>query len=120
MVPRQYVALKILDLETNNLTGTFPRDIFNLSFITDIAISVNHISGILPMNLCKHCPNLHGLYISYNEFSGKLPSQFNHCRELLILSLSDNKFDGSIPKGFGSSGKLEILGLAGNNFTGNL
>ncbi|KAK4604331.1 hypothetical protein RGQ29_012721 [Quercus rubra] len=113
-------SLKILDLQFNKLTGAFPRDIFNLSFITAIAITNNHISGTLPMNLCKHCPNLQGLYFSNNEFSGKLPSQFNHCRELLILSLSDNKFDGSIPKGFGSSGKLEILGLGGNNFTGNI
>uniref|UniRef100_A0A7N2L168 Protein kinase domain-containing protein n=1 Tax=Quercus lobata TaxID=97700 RepID=A0A7N2L168_QUELO len=113
-------SLKILNLESNNLSGTFPLVIFNLSFITAIAITKNHISGTLPMNLCKHCPNLQGLFISFNEFSGKLPSQFNHCRELLLLSLSYNKFDGSIPKGFGSLEKLEMLSLGYNNLTGNI
>nr|XP_023895006.1 LRR receptor-like serine/threonine-protein kinase EFR [Quercus suber] len=113
-------SLKILNLQFNNLTGTFPRDIFNLSFITVIAITKNHISGTLPMNLCKHCPNLQRLYISFNEFSGKLPSQFNHCREILLLSLSLNKFSGNIPKGLGSLEKLEFITLSINNLTGNI
>ena len=113
-------SLKILELEYNNLSGTFPPVTFNLSFLTVIAVSENHISGTLPMDLCMHCPNLRGLYISTNEFTGNLPSHFNHCRELLILSLSYNKFHGSIPKGFGSLEKLEYLALGENNFTGNI
>ncbi|KAL4654003.1 hypothetical protein ACB092_01G346800 [Castanea dentata] len=113
-------SLKILELQSNNLIGTFSLDIFDLSFIAVIAISENHFSGTLPINLCKHCPNLQGLYFSVNEFSGKLSSQFNHCREILLISLSYNKFDGSIPKGFESLEKLESLDLGDNNFTGNI
>ncbi|KAM4080424.1 hypothetical protein ACJW30_11G015200 [Castanea mollissima] len=113
-------SLEILNLELNNLTGTFPVVIFNLSFITSIAVTENHISGTFPMDLCMHCPNLQGLYISKNEFTGNLPSHFNHCRELSLLSLASNKFHGSIPKGFGSLEKLEILNLADNNLTENI
>ena len=59
------------------------------------------------MNLCAQCPNLLGLYISRNEFSGKLTSQFNNCTELSVLSLSYNKFDG-------------VLYHGGNNLTRNI
>ncbi|KAK7847199.1 lrr receptor-like serine/threonine-protein kinase efr [Quercus suber] len=113
-------SLEILSLSVNSLTGPFPLVIFNLSSLTIIAITENHFSGTLPMNLCTQCPNLQGLYISRNEFSGKLTSQFNNCTELFELSLSYNKFDGSIPKGFGSLEKLEGLYLGGNNLTGNI
>ncbi|XP_050272515.1 LRR receptor-like serine/threonine-protein kinase EFR isoform X2 [Quercus robur] len=117
---RNMSSLEILSLKSNSLTGPFPLLIFNFSFLIDLGLTQNHFSGTLPMNLCTQCPNLLELYISQNEFSGKLTSQFNNCTELSILSLSYNKFDGSIPKGFGSLEKLEVLYLGGNNFTGNI
>ncbi|XP_030954455.1 probable LRR receptor-like serine/threonine-protein kinase At3g47570 isoform X3 [Quercus lobata] len=113
-------SLESLSVEYNSLTGTFPLVIFNFSFLTTLGLTQNHFSGTLPMNLCIQCPNLQGLYISKNEFSGKLTSQFNNCTKLSVLSLSYNKFDGSIPKGFGSIEKLEVLCLGGNNLTGNI
>ncbi|KAM4133724.1 hypothetical protein ACJW30_01G352800 [Castanea mollissima] len=112
-------SLEVLELSQNSLTGAFPLVIFNLSSLEAISIIRNNLSGTLPMDLCSHCPNLQGLFISFNIFSGKLPSQFNNCRELIGLSLSYNKFDGSISKGFGSLKKLEYLYLGGNNLTGN-
>ncbi|KAF3947701.1 hypothetical protein CMV_026198 [Castanea mollissima] len=120
IVPQQYVVIRDLVFGINSLTGPFPLVIFNFSFLTGLGLTQNHFSGALPMNLCTQCPNLRGLYISTNEFSGKLTSQFNNCTELSDLSLSENKFDGSIPKGFGSLEKLEVLYLGGNNLTGNI
>ncbi|XP_059454475.1 probable LRR receptor-like serine/threonine-protein kinase At3g47570 [Corylus avellana] len=113
-------SLENLYLEGNNITGVFPLVIFNISSLIVISLRKNHISGTLPMDLCSHCPNLQNLVISFNEFSGKLPSQMRYCRELSLLSLSYNKFDGSIPEGFGSLEKLEVLLLGGNNLTGNI
>ncbi|XP_050290288.1 probable LRR receptor-like serine/threonine-protein kinase At3g47570 [Quercus robur] len=113
-------SLEFLELYYNSLTGAFPLVIFNLSSLKKIAITGNNLSGTLPVDLCSHCPNLQGLYISSNKFSGKLPSQFNNCRELFELSLSYNMFDGSISKGFGSLKRLEILYLGGNNLIGNI
>ncbi|KAL4615291.1 hypothetical protein ACB092_07G112900 [Castanea dentata] len=104
----------------NSLTGAFPLVIFNLPSLETILIVGNNLLGTLPMDLCSHCPNLQGLYISINKFSGKLPSQFNNCREVLELSLSYNMFDGSISKGFGSLKKIESLYLGSNNFVGNI
>ncbi|XP_059462698.1 LRR receptor-like serine/threonine-protein kinase EFR [Corylus avellana] len=112
--------LEVLNLQNNSLNGPFPLVIFNISSLTIIALSENHISGTLPMDLCTHCPKLLGLHLSYNEFSGRLPSQMNNCREIVELSVSYNKFDGNIPKGIGSLEKLELLDLRINYLTGNI
>ncbi|KAM3742766.1 hypothetical protein ACB098_07G092700 [Castanea mollissima] len=115
--------LHIIGLSRDCLMGTIPSSLGNflsLEFLKTILIVGNNLLGTLPMDLCSHCPNLQGLYISINKFSGKLPSQFNNCREVLELSLSYNMFDGSISKGFGSLKKLESLYLGGNNFVGNI
>ncbi|KAM3762407.1 hypothetical protein ACB098_01G342900 [Castanea mollissima] len=109
-----------LDLENNSFIGFLPHEIGHLHRLRALVLSNNLLEGALPMNLCTQCPNLRGLYISTNEFSGKLTSQFNNCTELSDLSLSENKFDGSIPKDFGSLEKLEVLYLGGNNLTGNI
>ncbi|XP_062166139.1 receptor kinase-like protein Xa21 [Alnus glutinosa] len=113
-------SLVYLNLQFNSLTGPFPLGIFNISFLTIIALTENHISGTLPMDLCTHCPKLQVLYLSLNKFSGRLPSQMNYCRQLSLLSLSYNRFDGSIPESFGNLEKLEELYLGGNILTGNI
>ncbi|KAG2700830.1 hypothetical protein I3843_06G014800 [Carya illinoinensis] len=113
-------ALEQLSLRYNSLVGPFPSVIFNISSLTMIAITNNQISGTLPMDLCSRCPNLEGLYLSRNEFSGRLPTQMNHCREIVDLSLSGNKFEGRVPKSFQSLKRLEGLTLGGNNLTGNI
>ncbi|XP_041009179.1 probable LRR receptor-like serine/threonine-protein kinase At3g47570 [Juglans microcarpa x Juglans regia] len=112
-------TLKVLDLQDNSLTGPLPLVIFNISSLNVFAVTSNHVLGALPNDLCSHCPNLRGLYFSYNKFGGQLHSQFNNCGELVILSLSFNKFDGSISKALiGSLQKLEVLYLGTNSFTG--
>nr|POE98408.1 putative lrr receptor-like serine/threonine-protein kinase [Quercus suber] len=117
--------LRKLQLSNNLLEGTIPPTVHNCQKLRYFSLegnklNENHFSGTLPIDLCSHCPHLRILYISFNEFSGKLSSHFNHCTELLELSLSYNKFDGSITKGFESLEKLEVLYLGGNNLTGNI
>ncbi|KAG6729637.1 hypothetical protein I3842_01G039300 [Carya illinoinensis] len=112
-------TLEFLNLQRNSLTGPLPLIIFNISSLNIFGVTNNHISGALPNDLCSHCPNLRGLYLSLNKFSGQLHSQFNNCGELVNLAVSYNKFHGSISKALiGSLQKLETLALGSNNFTG--
>nr|XP_023911650.1 receptor kinase-like protein Xa21 [Quercus suber] len=68
-------SLEFLYLNFNSLTGAFPLVIFNLSSLKHVAITGNYpiagnnLSGTLPVDLCGHCPNLQGLYITDNKFS---------------------------------------------------
>ncbi|KAF5464006.1 hypothetical protein F2P56_014122 [Juglans regia] len=113
-------TLKVLDLQYNSLTGPLPLVIFNISSLHVLAVSSNRILGALPNDLCSHCPNLRGLYLSDNKFGGQLHSQFNNCGDLVLLSLSFNKFDGNISKALIGNlpAKLEVLYLGVNSFTG--
>nr|POE48505.1 receptor-like protein kinase 2 [Quercus suber] len=96
------------------------RLISRLHRLRELVLSYNLLEGTLPMELCTHCPNLQGLYLSDNSLAGQLPSQIHYCRNLVAISLSYNKFVGSITKGIGSLENLELLYLGGNNLSGNI
>ncbi|XP_050287477.1 LRR receptor-like serine/threonine-protein kinase EFR [Quercus robur] len=63
-----------LDLGNNSFSGSLPHEIGNLHRLRELRLSNNllegnNLSGTLPVDLCSHCPNLQGLYISDNKFS---------------------------------------------------
>ncbi|KAG6666550.1 hypothetical protein I3843_01G034900 [Carya illinoinensis] len=115
--------LHVVSFDTNHLIGAIPSSLGNMSMLEFLnlhfAVTSNHILGALLNDLCSHCPNHRGLYLSYNKFGSQIHSQFNNCRELLALSLAYNKFDGSISKALiDSLQKLEALYLGSNSFIG--
>ncbi|KAL6330263.1 hypothetical protein AAG906_040186 [Vitis piasezkii] len=69
------------------------------------------------MDICKHLPNLQGLYLDRNQLSGQLPATLS---KLLSLSLFYNKFAGSIPREIGNLSKLEYIDLRRNSFAGSI
>nr|POE55333.1 putative inactive leucine-rich repeat receptor kinase xiao [Quercus suber] len=127
-------SLVSLTLNFNSLTGAFPLVIFNLSSLKSIAITENNLSGTLPVDLCSHCPNLQGLYISDNKFSGSLksfyarqsqirrqiPMGIGSLKNLTLLDLSYNKLSGNLPSTLGGLEELQRLYLGDNNIGGNI
>ncbi|KAM3306487.1 hypothetical protein P3S67_013357 [Capsicum chacoense] len=83
-----------LGIENNQLVGSIPFPIFNISRIEFIAFTGNSLSGSLPNGLCNGLPILKGLYLSYNKLHGRIPTSLSNCSQLQILSLSYNEFDG--------------------------
>ena len=72
------------------------------------------------MDMCDRIPNLNGLYLSYNQLSGQIPTSLHKCAKLQLISLSYNEFIGSIPKGIGNLSELEVLYLGQNYLTGTI
>ncbi|KAK8300326.1 hypothetical protein V6Z12_D05G381600 [Gossypium hirsutum] len=70
--------------------------------------------------MCQHLPKLEGLYLSWNEFSGNIPSSIGKCNNLKNLSLSYNQFVGIIPRSIGNLSRLEELYLGFNNLEGQI
>ena len=101
--------LKILSLRMNNLTGSIPATIFNISSLLNISLSYNSLSGSLPMNICNTNPKLKELNLSSNHLSGQIPN-----------GLKFDQITGSIPRGIGELVELRRLSLQNNSLTGTL
>ena len=73
------LCLKILSFFVNNLTASIPSGIFNISSLQSISLSANDLYRNLPMDVCDRIPNLNGLYLSYNQLSGQIPTSLHKC-----------------------------------------
>ncbi|KAG6388697.1 hypothetical protein SASPL_150129 [Salvia splendens] len=110
--------LQILNLNYNQLSGSIPYAIFNVSSLREIRIRNNSLSGWLPSEMCDNLPNIEALDISANQLSGEIPPNIWKCRHLQELKLSTNHFNGKIPSEIGSLSRLKELYLGVNDFRG--
>ncbi|KAL5731439.1 hypothetical protein ACHQM5_004167 [Ranunculus cassubicifolius] len=95
-----------LDLSFNNLTGQPPATIFNLSSLSYLFLGNNSLSGSLPPQIS---PSLLAIDLSYNRFSGSLPSWANQ-RTLQLNVISNNLTFDSSNNSFLASGLNCLLG----------
>ncbi|XP_073283073.1 uncharacterized protein [Primulina huaijiensis] len=68
--------------------------------------------------MCLQLPSLQGVYLSFNEIHGQIPSTISACSQLQTLSLSNNNFIGTIPPEIVNLEMLDVLYLGFNKFTG--
>ncbi|OMO97526.1 hypothetical protein COLO4_14555 [Corchorus olitorius] len=109
----------ILNLEAQNLAGSIPPSIGNLTFLTGINLRSNNFHGELPQELGR-LSRLQHLNLSINSFIGKIPTNLTYCTKLTILNLGGNGLIGEIPHQLDTLYKLEYLVLAVNNLTGTI
>ncbi|XP_061998648.1 receptor-like protein EIX2 [Rosa rugosa] len=77
------------------------------------------ISGPIPEEwVFKISSQIHGLDLSSNQISGKLPFRFNSFLNLRSIVLSHNQFDGTIPSSICSIQSLSELALNNNQLSG--
>ncbi|KAG5592366.1 hypothetical protein H5410_042880 [Solanum commersonii] len=114
------LTLESLDLSENDLLGSVPSSIFNVSSLKVINLIYNALSGTLPNDICHNLRRLEGLQIARNQLSGQLPSNLDKCKELTYLSLSYNQFTGNLPRDMWNLTKLQHLFLGWNNITGHI
>ncbi|XP_038722533.1 receptor-like protein EIX2 isoform X2 [Tripterygium wilfordii] len=113
-------VLEVLDLSYNNLTGSILPEIGICLNLKVIDLQSNSLSGVIPEQLGQ-LNLLQTLHLSNNKLSGELPSALLNLSSLETLDLGNNRLRGHIAPWIGGGfTKLRILSLRSNAFYGEL
>ncbi|KAL2905835.1 hypothetical protein RDABS01_004545 [Bienertia sinuspersici] len=112
--------LKHLDVSSNRFTGTIQNALVGCDSLSFLNVSNNQLGGGFPS--IPSSSAMEFLYLGSNDFQGSIPGSFADevCSTLLELDLSFNNFSGMLPTGFESCSLLEIFDVSNNNFSGDL
>ncbi|MBL7993886.1 immunoglobulin domain-containing protein [bacterium] len=104
-----------VNLSGNNLTGTIPSSIGNLTNLTQLQLFSNQLSGGIPANI-GNLINLTSLGLENNVLSGTVPSSISSLSILNSLTLSGNQLTDSIPVVFKNLLNLQQFDIRNNRF----
>ncbi|KAL4586142.1 hypothetical protein LXL04_010774 [Taraxacum kok-saghyz] len=108
-----------LYLKGQNLDGSLPVSLANLTYIKTVSVRVNLLSGRIPKYLGK-MTSLEYLSLESNKFFGVVPAELGKLKNLENLTLGTNNLSGELPKELNNLTNLVELRLSGNNFTGKI
>jgi len=95
--------VKTLILSANQLSGTIPPEIGNLTNLQELTLSRNQLSGPIPPEI-GNLTNLTKLDLSSNQLSGAIPPEMGNLDNLQTLVLLNNQLSGPIPPEMGNLG----------------
>lgn len=106
-----------INLELNDLVGTIPSEIGDISRLINLRLNSNQIGGPIP-NEIGQLTQLELLYLSSNQLSGSIPNEVGQLSNLRFLHLSANSLTDTIPDEIGQLTNLELLLLYNNELSG--
>ncbi|XP_027156876.1 probable LRR receptor-like serine/threonine-protein kinase At1g53430 [Coffea eugenioides] len=109
----------LIDLSGQDLTGSIPPEIGNLSHLESLYLRSNSLNGSIPNSFVK-LSQLSELNLCDNKLGGPLPKFLPELKSLRSLYLCNNLFNESIPPEIGGCPKLEYLSLYNNSLWGKL
>ena len=121
-IPRELGNLSNLTnlyLVNNQLTGPIPEELGNLSNLRELLLHINQMSGEIPVEL-SNLSNLTDLYLDSNRLAGPIPSELSNLSNLIGLHLSTNQLTGAIPRELSRLSNLARLDLADNQLSGTI
>ncbi|KAL5761318.1 hypothetical protein ACOSQ2_020156 [Xanthoceras sorbifolium] len=113
-------ALGVLDLSNNNLSGTIPECMRNISSHLGILdLKNNSFSSTIP-DIFTECYILETLNFNNNDMEGPVPSSLVRCKmlQVLDLDLGNNKINDTFSHWLGTLPELQVLVLRSNKFYG--
>ena len=107
-----------LTLFSNNLSGTLPLALGNLTNLQALRLAGNQLlNGPVPAEL-GNLTNLSTLHLHNNQLSGPIPAALSNLTNLWSLALGGNQLSGEIPAALGNLTRLRKLYLHSNQLSG--
>ena len=111
--------LEALYLAYNQLTGTIPAELGDMTRLTHLGLLNNQLTGTIPGELAN-LTKLRQLSLQHNQLTGPIPTWVGSLTRLQILNLHANQLTGPIPGELGNLRDLWQLLLFGNQLTGEI
>lgn len=111
--------VQYIHLSYNNLVGSIPEEIGNLTELYTLDLSGNTLTGEIP----SFIGNMHilgYLYLNNNQLTGSIPQEIGNLSDLRACYIYENQLMGNIPSEFGNLINLEYCYLFGNQLTGEV
>ncbi len=109
----------IIIVRNPNLTGAIPSTLGNLSELRLLALWSNSLSGSIPSTL-GNLSSLNTMELMFNQLSGSIPGSLGNLPTLDTLRVDSNQLTGTIPASLFNLSTLEVLGLDNNQLTGTI
>ncbi|XP_039170383.1 probable LRR receptor-like serine/threonine-protein kinase At1g53430 [Eucalyptus grandis] len=106
-----------IKLKGLNLTGIFPDEFGNLTYLREIDFTRNYISGSLPTTLTQIPLTI--LSALGNRISS-IPKEIGNISMLKELILEDNLLEDTLEPNIGNLSRLRKLRVSANNFVGTI
>ncbi|PIM98755.1 Non-specific serine/threonine protein kinase [Handroanthus impetiginosus] len=114
------LALKNVELSFNDITGTIPRSVGNLTRLQTFYVAENNLIGRIPKEI-GNLHNLEGLDLAVNNLRGSIPKEIFNISTLQHISISKNQLTGCLPSNFGYGlPNLQELRFDNNYFSGEI
>lgn len=111
--------LKYLNLAGNKLSGSIPAQLWNLNDLEKLRLWDNQLSGNIPPGIGV-LKKLTYIDFAYNQLSGTIPSDLGDLSSLSVLYLDNNQLNSEIPTQLGNLSKLEVLQISHNKLFGQI
>jgi len=108
--------LETLELSFNKINGELPTTIGNLKNLEILALNGNNVSGTIPASFGK-LTQLKQFHLSSNKLTGTIPATLQNLKELEVFNVFDNQLSGILPTDLAQNNNLKELMVAENNFT---
>lgn len=109
-----------VDLDSNNLIGTLPVELGNLTGLRTLQLSHNNLTGPIPTTLTS-LTQLRQLFLYNNQLTGGIPDIFAPLTDIELVSIGLNPdLGGTIPTSLASASSLRRLFLNGSGIIGTI
>jgi len=104
-----------IDLSHNELNGSIPYELGNMTKIRALNLSNNYFTGKIPATL-SNLVQVESLDLSFNMLSGQIPLQLSGLTSLEVFSVAHNNLSGATPESRGQFITFDERSYEGNQF----